>query len=78
MITINHTPSGVWTRCDKRCYKHSPPCDPICREDICYLIGLRPNRYPVPALLMDSCSDLGVRWSEWMDANINNVPWPRY
>ena len=34
-----------------------------------YSSGIASPRYPVPALLQDSCSDLGERWSNWLDAD---------
>jgi hypothetical protein len=34
---------------------------------VAYAMGLDKPNYPVPALQMDSNSDLGERWSNWMD-----------
>jgi hypothetical protein len=36
-------------------------------EHIMYESGELPPRYPVPALFVDSASDLGWRWSQWLD-----------
>lgn len=32
-----------------------------------YACGLETPHYPVPALLVDSVSELSVRWSQWLD-----------
>lgn len=34
-----------------------------------YTLGEEPARYPVPALLQDSVSDLATRWSHCLDTD---------
>ena len=32
-----------------------------------YIYGYGPAHFPVPALLVDSVSDLSARWAQWLD-----------
>lgn len=61
-LTIEHFPAdSQWTH-----FVHAPNC--IMTEQVMdYAIGAMPARYPVPALLVDSVSNLGERWSNWLD-----------
>lgn len=71
MITVTHERDSlgdyVWAHgpeldklLDMQCYRRfGLMCD--------YACGRVPPRYPVPALFVDSMSDLGERWSQWVD-----------
>lgn len=74
MITMRYNENGCWPTCD--CVSQGGirihgECDDQCWLQQGYLSGLPkyPPHYPVPALLVDSCSDLGMRWSNWLDTD---------
>lgn len=51
----DHTPTWTWED------------DGVGSYDPLYAMGLVEPNYPVPALQVDSMSDLGMRWATWVD-----------
>lgn len=63
MNTEKHT---KWNVCDS----HGAWCAlDRCKSTGCmlYAIGITKPHYPLPALHVDCMSDLGERWSQWID-----------